>query len=197
MAFGLQHRQDHPCAQKEKIRLKKNRYHLCNRRALAKVIGQQIQANINKALPQNLFGGIPGRSTTDAINSIKERVIQKLSSRKEVVAIVACDASKAFDSVPHEAILAAIKQTGAKKSVIQLIESYLNNQKQFLEYSGIRSESWSNKGFGFFQGDVWSSILYNIATAGHTLPSDLQNSAKFIDDEIVVAAATQTESIKP
>ena len=49
---------------------------------------------------------------------------------------------------------------------------------------------WSNNGFGFFQGDVWSSILYKISTAEHTLPSDLWKSAKYIDDERVVVAAT-------
>ena len=96
---------------------------------------------------------------------------------------------------PHTAILAAIKQTGAKSSVTQLIESYLNNQKQFLEYGGVRSEPWSNKGVGFFQGDVWSSLLYNISTAGHTLPSDLQNSAKYMDDEIVVVSATPQQNL--
>ena len=141
-------------------------------RTLAKVLAQQIQANINKSLPPNLFGGIPGRSTTDAINSATESNIHELSSRNKIVALVAWDASKAFESVPHTAIIAATKQIGAKSSVTRLIESYLNNQKQFIEYGGVRSESWSNKGFGFFQGDVWSSILYYTATAGHTLPSD-------------------------
>ena len=44
-------------------------------RTIAKALGQQLQANINKSLPPNLFGGIPGRSTADAINRVKESII--------------------------------------------------------------------------------------------------------------------------
>ena len=72
-----------PVPKKKKFEYRKIGITCAIGRALAKVIGQQIQANINKALPQNLFGGIPVRSTADAINSIKERVIQKLCSRKK------------------------------------------------------------------------------------------------------------------
>ena len=53
-------------------------------RTIAKAIGQQIQDNINKALPSNLFGGIPGRSTSDAINRVKETLIHELSSKSNM-----------------------------------------------------------------------------------------------------------------
>ena len=57
---------------------------------------------------------------------------------------------------PDKAILDAIAQTGAKKSVTELVASYISSQSQF---KGEKTKSWTYKGMGFFQGDVLSSNL--------------------------------------
>ena len=80
----------------------------------------------------------------------------------------------------------------AQAETINLMNSYLREQSQHIQYAGEKTESWISGG-GFFQGDVWSSLLYNIATCWHTNVKDIGNSSKFIDDKMEVVIGPKSE----
>lgn len=60
--------------------------------------------------------------------------------KKEIVAVVSMDLSKAFDSIPHELLLAKLKGYGLSLSAFALFKQYLTGRRQRVkigdEYSG-------------------------------------------------------------
>lgn len=164
---------------------------------MAKIIGTQLADNIERRLPENLYGGIRGRSTADAILRIREKIIKSCRDKQSKVAVVAVDAKAAFDTKPHPAIMDSLETYGASKATLALIASHLRSQSQYVEFEGVRGELQACKGKAVFQGGAWSSILYNVAKSGQTQHECIPYSAKYLDDEleIVVGAKGNIQSM--
>ena len=170
--------------------------------SIAKIIDialfkNQAQVKIENVLTDNIFGYRVGLNTEDALVHLKERIIQE-SSRGHKVAIVNCDAKAAFNAVPHELILEGFRRSGAEKKSEKIIESYLREQKQYVQVKDSMSEEWSNINSGIFQGVHLAGTAYNVATLGHSSQQSVldRKSVKYGDDEsIVVSASNKTELV--
>jgi retron-type reverse transcriptase len=57
--------------------------------------------------------------------------------------VIYMDLSKAFDRVNHRLLLYKLDDFGLSDGLILLIESYLQERVQFVQYRGFRSESFS------------------------------------------------------
>jgi len=80
---------------------------------------------------------------------------------KEASAIVSLDLSKAFDSLPHNLLLAKLKAYNLSSSSIALLNSSLSSRAQRVEIGDTLSE-WSTITRGIPQGSVMGPLLCNI-----------------------------------
>ena len=157
----------------------------------------QIQPKVAQALPSNLYGYAEKKGCKDTILDPREIIVEQQLS-PDVVATVNCDSQKAFQSVPHSVIHLAYKNPGAEKKILNIIDSYLHRQSQFVRIGPERSELWSSKGMRVFPGVFSAGLTYNLATSAHTTihAINFKNSFKYGDDEAEIVTGTR-EDIAP
>ena len=83
-----------------------------------------------------------------------------LDNRKHVAAML-MDLSKAFDSLPHELIIAKLKAYGMKEEGCAFVWAYLSKRKQRVKLSG-RASDWMELLKGVPQGSILGPIFFNI-----------------------------------
>ena len=65
------------------------------------VIRSKVTSEIDQRLPQNMFGFRKNKSTSDALVTLLDKIRIRRSNGKKV-ALLALDASAAFDTIPHQ-----------------------------------------------------------------------------------------------
>ena len=91
---------------------------------------------------QNGFRMVDSRNTDDHLVSLHE-IYNYADKNKSPVFSAFIDFSKAFDSVPRNAMLAALKDTGIPKRLYKAIESMYNNTKAQCIANGTKSREFS------------------------------------------------------
>ena len=114
----------------------------------------------NTLLPEYQTGFRKERSTEDQLARL-EHSINKSLKEKKVVITVYFDISKAFDKVPHLAVLAKLARTGIKGRMLANIESFLTNRTFQVSLLGEISEQKEIK-CGVPQGSILSPLLFII-----------------------------------
>jgi hypothetical protein len=80
---------------------------------------------------------------------------KKALDQNKCVAAILIDLSKAFDCLPHDLLLLKLKSYGVAPSSLNLLESYLNNKKQYVKV-GTHSSNWQT----MYKGVPQASIFY-------------------------------------
>lgn len=111
----------------------------------------------------------PGLSTQESLTLISAGVITT-ATRQAVRAIVTVDVKKAFDSVPHAAVIREAQQLGLGGRPLNFIRAFLAGRTYSVQCGSSHSEPRANR-VGVPQGSVLSPMLFNIVMAA--LPHEL------------------------
>lgn len=134
---------------------------LCNFGKLFEIIVYQIIYNsVRSSITSSQHGFMSGRSTVTNLICITQYVSNILDKAGQVD-VVYTDIKKAFDQIDHCGLLSKLKSIGFSSPLLKLIESYLLNRHQFVEYGGIKSPTYVSTS-GVPQGSNLGPLLFLI-----------------------------------
>ena len=97
-------------------------------------------------------------SLLSAFNSVSEFFKRK---PKKLVAIVAMDLSKAFDSLPHSLLISKLRAYGLDNSSCAFLQNYLTGRFQRVKV-GDEVSCWELNRRGVAQGSVLGPLCFNV-----------------------------------
>ena len=104
------------------------------------------------------------------------------------------DFSKAFDTLVHSVLLHKCKHYGIDGLAYKLIESYLENRKQYVEYNAQRSDIKSIKN-GVPQGSILGPLLFLIYINDLPNASHVFDCLMYADDTTLFCCLEDIKSI--
>ena len=111
-------------------------------------------------LNSSQFGFREGHSTTLALSEFVESTLSSFDKGNAVCAVL-LDLSKAFDCVDRKILLNKLENYGIRGKMLKLLESYLTDRKQFVDFAGYAS-TCENIEVGVPQGSVLGPLLFLI-----------------------------------
>ena len=135
--------------------------------ALSKILEQVFLSQITRHMDDNNFigqahhGAVKYKSTQTLVTELHDLLIEDLTNNNESVLIV-LDQSKAYDIVSHEILLKKFSALGFQPQAINLMSSFLENRRQFVQVEGIKSEILVTGPHSVVQGSTLSCIFFLI-----------------------------------
>ena len=106
----------------------------------------------NNILTSFQSGFRPGDSTVNQLTYLYDTFCHALDSGEEIK-VVFCDINKAFDRVWHRGLIHKLKAAGITENLLQWFTNYLENRKQHVVLSGVKS-TWNYIKAGVPQGSI-------------------------------------------
>ena len=89
----------------------------------------------NEVLILGQYGFRPGHSTAMAVLEMVEKVREAWEQGNAAIGVL-IDLKKAFDRVDHRILLAKLEHFGIRGKALKLLESYLADRTQYVQYDG-------------------------------------------------------------
>ena len=104
------------------------------------------------------------------------------------------DLSKAFDSLPHQLIVAKMRAYGASYEACGLICSYLSNRRQCVRVNGTKS-NWNVLSKGVPQGSIMGPALFNLFLNDIVTIFKRGRLYNYADDNSICVSASTREDV--
>jgi len=148
----------------------------------------------HQLLPANHFGGRPGRTTTDAMHLLTNRVKAAWRAGK-VAAVLFLDIEGAFPNANPDRLIHNLRKRRVPAKYTNFVKSMLRDRVTTLRFDGYISDRIPiNNGIG--QGDPLSMVLYQYYNADLLdIPRSADEDAEaYVDDAFMLATAADFPS---
>ena len=96
----------------------------------------------NGILPQNHFGGRPGRATTDSVHQLV-KLVKDAWRKGEVTSLLCLDVKLAFPSTALDVLSHEMRQCGIPNRHVEWLERRLEGRKTSLVFDDFKSETFN------------------------------------------------------
>ena len=129
-------------------------------KVVAKVLQDRLQQLAEEELPESQCGFRRGRGCSDMIYTVRQ-LVEKSWEHQSKAFLLFIDLKKAYDSVPREAMWAALGKLGVPEPVIELIRSFHQDMQAQIQLNGTVLEA-INVTNGLRQGCCMAPVLFNL-----------------------------------
>lgn len=133
----------------------------------------------HKLLSDCQYGFRDHRSTVLQLIDVLDDWTKALDDNKQVDTIY-FDFAKAFDTVPHQRLLAKLKSYGITGNLLSWISSFLSDREQRVVINGCKS-SWAKVKSGVPQGSILGPLLFVLYI--NDLPDCVSSTCKLFADD--------------
>lgn len=167
---------------------------------ITKVFEMVLRERINNYLKKfdilspKQFGFREGKSTQDAITYFTTEMNKALDDGHPAIGIF-LDLSKAFDTVNHLQLLEALEDIGIRGPTNQLLKSYLERRKQYVQIQEQLSDVQEVQ-YGVPQGTVLGPLLFSVYLNNLLNISSSGTLISYADDTVIFYVDTSWTNLK-